>query len=87
MHELKSKHLLNYNVLKMLIEFFIELVEHENVNKMTSYNVAVTVGPNIMRPKEHTQFDMINAGIYYDCMIRMMENYEAFFNEGKRTEK
>ena len=38
------------NVLKFLLEFFLEVVSHENENKMTTYNIAVTVGPNIFRP-------------------------------------
>ena len=46
---------------------------------MTSYNIAVTVGPNIFRPLTVRPADLINAGTYYDAMIRMMENYEILF--------
>lgn len=49
---------------------------------MTSYNIAVTAGPNIFRPLTVRPADLINAGTYYDAMIRMMENYEVLF-EGK----
>ena len=48
---------------------------------MTSYNIAVTVGPNIFRPKSDRQQDIITVGIYYDAMIKMIENYDALFGE------
>ena len=39
---------------------------------MSHYNIAVTVGPNIFRPKEIKPADLINAGTFYDVMIRFM---------------
>ena len=41
---------LNFNTLKFHIEFLSEVSTHVSVNKMTPYNLAVTVGPNIFRP-------------------------------------
>ena len=73
---------LNRNTLKFIICFMREVVEQEPHNRMTSYNIAVTVGPNIFRPLTVRPADLINAGTYYDAMIRMMENYEVLF-EGK----
>jgi len=49
---------------------------------MNSYNIAVTVGPNIFRPLTVRPKDLFNAGTYYDIVIRMMENFEILF-EGK----
>lgn len=46
---------------------------------MNSYNIAVTVGPNIFRPKELTPADFVNAGTFYDIMIRFMENFDEIF--------
>ena len=46
---------------------------------MTSYNIAVTVGPNIFRPLAVRPADLFNAGTYYDVVIRLMENYEIIF--------
>ena len=48
---------------------------------MTSYNIAVTVGPNIFRPKTERQDDIITHGVYYDAMIKMIENYETIFGD------
>ena len=46
---------------------------------MTTYNIAVTVGPNIFRPRQNNADDILRVGVYYDAMIRMMENYEVLF--------
>ena len=51
---------------------------------MNHYNLAVTVGPNIFRPKEVTPQDLFNAGIYYDVMIKMMQNTDYIFEEDKQ---
>ena len=48
---------------------------------MTSYNIAVTVAPNIFRPKTERLDDIITHGVYYDAMIKMIENYEAIFGD------
>lgn len=73
---------LNFNTLKFIINFMREVVAFEPHNRMTSYNIAVTVGPNIFRPRVVRPADLFNAGTYYDVVIRMMENYEVLF-EGK----
>ena len=67
---------INRNTLKFCIEFFRELISYEEYNKMTSYNIAVTVGPNIFRPKSDKSQDIISVGVYYDAMIKMIENYD-----------
>ena len=48
---------------------------------MTSYNIAVTVAPNIFRTKTERLDDIITHGVYYDAMIKMIENYEAIFGD------
>jgi len=70
---------LNHNTLKFIIEFMREVVDYEPNNRMNAYNIAVTVGPNIFRPLTVRPADLINAGTYYDAMIRMMENFEVLF--------
>ena len=46
---------INKNTLKFCIDFFSELISYESFNKMTSYNIAVTVAPNIFRPRFDTE--------------------------------
>lgn len=48
---------------------------------MNAYNIAVTVGPNIFRPETIRPADLINAGTYYDAVIRMIENFDVIFND------
>ena len=50
---------LNRNTLKFCLDFFNELISYESDNRMTSYNIAVTVGPNIFRPKVDVQEDIV----------------------------
>ena len=71
----------NKVTLQFIIHFMREVVSHEPDNRMTSYNIAVTVGPNIFRPLQVRPADLFNAGTYYDVVIRMMENYEVLFED------
>ena len=48
---------------------------------MTAYNVAVTVGPTIFRPKKHRQEDITKLGVYYSAFIIMIENCEELFKD------
>lgn len=41
---------LNFNTLRYIVNFMREVTEQEPMNRMTAYNIAVTVGPNIYRP-------------------------------------
>lgn len=40
---------LNMNTLRFIVNFMREVTAQEPSNKMTAYNIAVTVGPNIFR--------------------------------------
>lgn len=52
---------------------------------MTSYNIAITVGPNIFRPRYIAAEDLSDVGHYYDIFINMMKNFKRFF-EGEDEE-
>ena len=51
---------------------------------MNHYNIAVTVGPNIFRSKHISPQDLVNAGTYYDVMIKLMQNFEYIFGENEQ---
>ena len=55
---------LNRNILQFLAKFFKVLVGYEPQNKMTAYNVAVTVAPNIFRT-EVEETDLGTHGVFY----------------------
>lgn len=67
---------LNQRTLKFCIEFFQEVVDYESENRMTAYNIAITVSHNIFRSVGDTGNDIVNHGVYYDAFIRMIENYD-----------
>ena len=46
---------------------------------MTSYNIAVTVSPNIFRPQQLIDRDMTNMGTFYDIFIKMIDYYDQTF--------
>ena len=85
---------LNQRTLKFLVEFFQEVVDYEpnnlgqrfpddqtlsnKGNRMTAYNIAVCVGPNIFRTKTENA-SILNHGVFYDCFIRLIENYDSMF--------
>ena len=70
---------LHQRTLKFCAEFFSEVVDYEEFNRMTAYNIAVTVGPNIFRSDEDKAEDILVHGVYYDVFIRMILNYEELF--------
>ena len=54
---------------------------------MNAYNLAITVGPNIFRPKVSKPDELNNAFVYYDLIIRMIENYPMLFDKEKDNGK
>ena len=77
----------NFNTLKFHIDFFRDVIKHEEHNKMTAYNMAVTIGPNIFRPKVVKPDELHKAFVYYDLIIRMIENFDLLFDKKSRSDK
>lgn len=48
---------------------------------MSAYNVAITVGPNMFRPKSTRPEDITNVGSYYELIIQMIQQYDLLFDE------
>lgn len=71
---------INFDTLKFHINVFRMVVAHESTNRMTAYNVAITVGPNIFRPKNTRPQDITNVGYYYELVIQMIQQYDLLFN-------
>ena len=47
---------------------------------MDSYNVAVTVGPNIFRPRVHRSTDLFKVAVYYQALITMIDQFDELFD-------
>lgn len=59
---------LNRSTLQLIVRLAKALVGYESKNKMTPYNVAITLGPNIFRAKvEDPNLETHKA--YYDAFI------------------
>ena len=71
---------IHFDTLKFHINVFKMIVKHEPLNKMTAYNVAITVGPNIFRPRRTRPEDITNVGSYYELIIQMIQQYDILFN-------
>ena len=71
---------LNFWTLKLHIYFFTKVVANEAHNRMSPYNIAVTVGPNIIRPHKFDRVDFDESAIVYDVIVQMIENYDLLFD-------
>ena len=68
-----------YNTLKYLIEISRLVVKFSACNLMVTYNVAVSFGPVIFRTRHLFREDVMKMGIYYDVMMRMINDFEDIF--------
>ena len=71
---------INFDTLKFHMQVFKMIVKNEPLNKMSAYNVAITVGPNIFRPKSTRPEDITNVGSYYELIIQMIQQYDLLFD-------
>lgn len=81
MKDMENNRPLSYTTLKFCIEFFREVVERHDTTLMTSYNISITVGPNIFRPRYMAEDDLFDAGHFYEVLRMLIENYDFFFND------
>ncbi|KAK3600400.1 hypothetical protein CHS0354_026630 [Potamilus streckersoni] len=50
----------NYQVLKYIIDFLVEVAAHSEKNRMTSANLAIVFGPNLIWPKGQASLSAMN---------------------------
>ncbi|XP_061912183.1 SH3 domain-binding protein 1 [Entelurus aequoreus] len=71
----------NYNNLSYLVQFLSRLSEEQSANKMTPSNIAIVLGPNLLRPPaegEIPQLDMASASsIQVVTVIEPLIQYSA----------
>ena len=51
---------------------------------MYASNIAITVSPNIFRPREINPNELLSVAPLYDAMTKMIENYNLVFNQTMR---
>ena len=52
---------------------------------MNTYNIAVTVGPNIFRTKDHKSEDILSSGIFTEILMLMMKEFGYLFEDASRV--
>lgn len=71
----------NFLLLKFLMEFLSEVMSHSSVNKMTSMNLAIVFGPNLMWSK--SQAASLDAMAQVNSFtLLLLENIRFFFETG-----
>jgi hypothetical protein len=68
-------------VLKYMMIFFLKLIEHQEINKMGSMNIALCFGANIIRPVEQTVESALCIPLANGVLTRLIDNYDYFFEE------
>ena len=63
------------------MEFLFRVAEQEPSNRMTAYNLAVTVGPNLFRQRMVSAQDMQHCSAYCEAIVRMIERQEVLFDK------
>ena len=58
----------NRDLLRWLIGFFVDLATYSPVNKITHSNIATVIGPNIMRQKDESPFDLVTNAPVVNCV-------------------
>merc|ERR1739848_276587 len=56
LHELPKE---NFALLQALMRFLGHVVQHEDVNHMSTSNIAIVIGPNLLRPAEATMMSSL----------------------------
>ena len=77
---------IHFNTLKFCIDFFREVTTYADFNQMNTYNIAVTVGPNIFRTKDHKSEDIIYSGIFTEILMSMMKEFGYLFEDASRVD-
>ena len=73
--------LLHFNTLKIHVYFFTKVVEREYSNRMNSYNIAVTVGPNIIRPEKFEKEHFSESVNVYGAFEIMIDHFDVLFDK------
>ncbi|KAJ8315025.1 hypothetical protein KUTeg_007175 [Tegillarca granosa] len=68
----------NYIILKYIIQFLTEVVDHSEQNKMTAMNLSVVFGPNLLWPKG--QASLSSMGYLNSFTLYIIENFAELFD-------
>ncbi|XP_063283490.1 rho GTPase-activating protein 9-like isoform X1 [Pelobates fuscus] len=71
----------NYDTLKYVICHLKSVMEHSELNRMTTQNIGIVFGPTLMRPEKEL-FSNIAANMVYQNQVveHFLSNYEEIFS-------
>jgi len=62
----------NQKLLNFLCQFFYEVSLHSEVNLMTTTNLSIVVGPNILRPRVETHETLLNNSVQVGVIVEAL---------------
>ena len=71
----------NRAILKYMCSFMYEVAQHKEVNKMDCSNVAMCVGPDLMKPPVDSIELALMVPQANEALARMVELHEEIFAE------
>lgn len=78
----------NYLMMKTLISFLSKVMQHKNVNKMDSANLAICFAPSLIRPKNSSNKTVLEELKISQHLISLtIEHYDYFFEDKDLVEE
>ena len=73
----------NMLIIRRIIQMCLKVSEHSEVNKMTSTNMAIVIGPNICREENPSPFGEISISSTVGPLVdRMQQQFDDIFPKG-----
>jgi Rho GTPase-activating protein 1 len=68
----------NYELFKYIVEFLVQIMERKDFNKMTSSNLAIVFGPNLIWPKDE-QMSLDEIGPINSFFDFVLQNHDDIY--------
>lgn len=76
---MNSMTILHRRVLSVMLSFLLNVVEYEDSNKMTNYNLAMAFAPCLMWCQNETKLEILNIGLCIKFVSLMLKHYTTLF--------
>ena len=79
---------INFNTLKFTMAFCRTVVGEQEYNQMNTYNIAVTVGPNIFKSREDLSpiIYALHSGTMTQIVTLLLENFDEIFGSDSEND-
>lgn len=69
----------NYNAIKRLVRMLVIISRNSEVNKMTSLNLGIVFGPNLVKSSSNSANFLIEVKMQAEFATRLIIDYQTFF--------